>query len=49
MLIIEIVRGQGEAAPRSFGRRMGWFALIWMTSTAAIFLAAGAVRLIVPH
>ncbi|CAI9122043.1 DUF2474 family protein [Brytella acorum] len=49
MPIIEIVGGQGEAAPQSLSRRLGWFVLIWIASTAAIFLAAGAIRLLVPH
>ncbi|GBQ65521.1 hypothetical protein AA103196_1146 [Ameyamaea chiangmaiensis NBRC 103196] len=49
MPIIEFVSGQGEGAPKSRLRRLGWFALIWALSTAAFIAFATVLRLFVPH
>ncbi|MBB2202227.1 DUF2474 domain-containing protein [Gluconacetobacter tumulisoli] len=49
MAIIEVVRGDGSHAPRRWSVRFGWLAGIWAASTAAFFVAASLLHLLVPR
>ncbi|PYD48296.1 DUF2474 domain-containing protein [Novacetimonas pomaceti] len=49
MAITDIVRGNGNDAPRHTGVRIGWFVAIWSCSTAVFFGVAGLIHLIVPR
>lgn len=49
MAITDIVRGNGEDAPKRLWARLGWFVAIWALSTAAFFAVASLLHLIVPR
>ncbi|NHN88050.1 DUF2474 family protein [Acetobacter conturbans] len=49
MATIDLVKGNGEGAPRALAVRIGWFVAIWALSTAAFFAAASLLHLLVPR
>ncbi|WP_415485915.1 DUF2474 domain-containing protein [Acetobacter sp.] len=49
MAIIEIVRGDGEGAPRHAGVRFAWFLAIWAASTGLFFIVASIIHALVPR
>lgn len=48
MAIIDVVKGDGAEAPRLLRARVGWFVGIWAASTAAFFIGASLLHLLVP-
>lgn len=48
MAIIDVVRVNGEDAPKRTGVRIGWFIVIWSISTGAFFAAASLLHLLIP-
>ncbi|GAA4503811.1 DUF2474 family protein [Gluconacetobacter tumulicola] len=48
MAITEIVKGNGDDAPKRFGVRIGWFVAIWALSTVVFFVMASLLHLLVP-
>ncbi|NHN86330.1 DUF2474 family protein [Acetobacter musti] len=48
MAVIEVVRGDGLRASRHLSIRLAWLAAIWIVSTAAFFVAASLLHLLVP-
>ncbi|MBB2206556.1 DUF2474 domain-containing protein [Gluconacetobacter takamatsuzukensis] len=48
MAITEIVKGNGDDAPKRLGVRIGWFVGIWALGTAALFVVAMLLHLIIP-
>ncbi|MBB2162053.1 DUF2474 domain-containing protein [Gluconacetobacter sacchari] len=49
MAITDVVRGNGDGAPKRLTARIGWFVAIWALSTAAFFVVASLLHLIVPR
>jgi Protein of unknown function (DUF2474) len=49
MPITDVVRGNGDAAPRGLATRLGWFVVIWGLSTMAFMGAAALLRLMIPR
>lgn len=49
MGITNIVRGNGDSAPRQTSVRIAWFVAIWSLSTTVFFGAASLLHLIVPR
>ncbi|CAI9119277.1 DUF2474 domain-containing protein [Brytella acorum] len=49
MATIEIVKGDGSEAPRRWSARFGWLVGIWAVSTAAFFIGASLLHLLVPR
>ncbi|WP_010668464.1 DUF2474 family protein [Acetobacter aceti] len=48
MATIEIVKGDGSRASRHLSIRLAWLIAIWIVSTAAFFIAASLLHLLVP-
>ncbi|MBB2167946.1 DUF2474 domain-containing protein [Gluconacetobacter aggeris] len=48
MAITEIVKGNGDDAPKRLGARIGWFVAIWALSTVVFFAMASLLHLLVP-
>lgn len=48
MVITEIVKGNGDDAPKRLATRIGWFVAIWALSTVAFFVVASLLHLMVP-
>lgn len=45
---LRVVYGNGEGAPPGLRRRLGWFALIWLSTTVAFIGAASLLHLLIP-